>query len=310
MGILVVGSVAFDDVATPFGEVEKALGGSATYFSTAASFFTPVTIVAVVGDDFRSSDLEFLRERGVDTSGIVVQPGETFRWSGSYGDDMGDATTRATHLNVFQDFRPEVPAAHRAEDYVFLANIDPDLQMTVLDQVTKPKLVFCDTMNFWIGGKRDSLLKLLERVDVFVLNETEAKDLVGERNVVKAARSILGMGPSRVVVKQGEFGVMLVTADEVLRLPAFPVEEVRDPTGCGDTFAGGFVGFLAETGDHSPEGFHRALVAGTVAASFNVESFSMGRLREIDRAMIDARSAELEKVAGWRWAPRPVGQGT
>ena len=307
MGILVVGSVAFDDISTPHGNVERSLGGSATYFSTAASFFAPVKIVAVVGTDFPADTLAFLRERGVDTSGITVTDGETFRWSGSYGEEMGDATTRATHLNVFQEFRPEIPAAHRHEEYVFLANIDPELQMSVLDQVEKPKLVFCDTMNFWIGGKADALRRLLRRVDVFVLNETEAKDLTGERNVVVAARRVLDLGPTRVVVKQGEFGVMLVQPEGIFRLPAYPVEAVCDPTGAGDTFAGGFVGHLAETGDHSAEGFHRALVAGTVAASFNVEAFSMDRLRQIDRKQINARIAELERVAGWRWDPRPVG---
>ncbi len=307
MGILVVGSVAFDHVATPFGEEKNALGGSATYFSAAASLFAPVKIVAVVGRDFDPGNLDFLRARGVDTSGIVICEGETFRWSGSYGSEMGDATTHATHLNVFQDFRPVIPEDHRNEDYVFLANIDPELQISVLDQVESPKLVICDTMNFWIGGKRDSLVRLLERVDVFVLNETEAKDLVGERNVVKAGRKILDLGPSTVVVKQGEFGVMLIGEDGILRLPAFPVEQVHDPTGAGDTFAGGFVGRLAESGDHSPEGFHRALLAGTVAASFNVEAFSMNRLRDLDRAAIDARGEELERISGWSWARRPVG---
>jgi sugar/nucleoside kinase (ribokinase family) len=216
---------------------------------------------------------------------------------------MGDATTHATHLNVFQDFRPEIPATHRSEDYVFLANIDPELQGSVLDQVEKPRLVICDTMNFWIDGRRDALEKLLRRVDVFVLNEAEARDLAGEKNVVKAARRILDLGPSRVVVKLGEYGVMLVGAHRILRLPAYPVEEVRDPTGAGDTFAGGFVGCLAESGDDSYEGMHRALLAGTVTASFNVEAFSLTRLREIDRATIDERCRHLERVAGWRpWA--------
>lgn len=237
MSILVVGSVAFDTVSTPFGRAEEALGGSATYFSAAASMFAPVRIVAVVGTDFDAASLDFLRARGVDTSGLVTAPGDTFRWSGSYDDAMGDATTHATHLNVFQGFRPEIPEALRNERFVFLANIDPDLQMSVLDQVAKPELVVCDTMNFWIHGKRDALVRLLERVDVLVVNETEAKDLTGETNPVRAARRILQMGPSRVVVKLGAYGAMLVGEGGLYRLPAYPVEDVRDPTGAGDTFA-------------------------------------------------------------------------
>lgn len=309
MGILVVGSVAFDTVSTPFGRAEEALGGSATYFSAAASFFAPVRIVAVVGEDFDPASLDFLRARGVDTSGLTVAPGRTFRWAGSYAKDMGDATTHATHLNVFQDFRPDVPAALRSERFVFLANIDPDLQMSVLDQVSKPELVVCDTMNFWIHGKRDSLVRLLERVDVLVVNETEAKDLTGETNPVRAARHILRMGPSRVVVKLGAYGSMLVGEGGLYRLPAFPVEDVCDPTGAGDTFAGGFVGFLAETGDLGFESMHRALLAGTVCASYTVEAFSLDRLRTLTRIDIDRRCRDLERVAGWSWAPRLVAQG-
>jgi len=309
MSILVVGSVAYDTVSTPHGKVQDALGGSATYFSAAAALFAPVRIVAVVGEDFDHSQLEFLRERGVDTSGIVVEPGATFRWSGSYGAEMGDATTLDTQLNVFQEFRPSIPDTHRREPFVFLANIDPELQLAVLEQVEKPRLVVCDTMNFWISGKRRELEALLQRVDVFVLNETEARDLAGESNPVRAARRILALGPSRVVIKLGEYGVLLVAEDGIFRLPAFPVEDVRDPTGAGDTFAGGFVGYLAETGDLSFEGLHRALLAGTVSASFNVEAFSLDRLREIDRARVQERCRELERIAGWAWSQRLVGQG-
>lgn len=301
MSILVVGSVAFDDVATPFGKVERALGGSATYFSTAASFFSPVRMVAVVGEDFENENLDFLRERGVETDGIMRASGETFRWSGSYGDEMGDATTLATFLNVFQDFDPHIPDAYRDSRYVFLANIDPELQLAVLDQVKDPELVICDTMNFWISGKRDELVKLLERVDVFVLNETEAKMLADDPNPIEAARKIEKMGPSRIVMKLGAYGVQLLGDGKIYRLPAFPVDDVRDPTGCGDSFAGGFVGRMAETGDHSFEGMHRALLAGTVCASYNVESFSMERLRGLDRAQIDERSRKLEEIAGWAW---------
>lgn len=301
MSILVVGSIAFDTVRTPLGEVEDALGGSATFFAAAARFFAPVKIVAVVGEDFESSALDFLRRDGVDTAGVVVAKGRTFRWIGSYGDEMGDATTHATLLNVFQEFRPKIPRAWRREPYVFLANIDPELQLSVLDQMERPELVVCDTMNFWISGKREALLALLPRVHVFVCNEREAKELAEDANPIRAARAILRMGPSRVIVKLGEYGVMLVGGDKIYRLPAFPVEDIHDPTGCGDAFAGGFVGKLAETRDHSFEGMHRALLAGAVCASFNVESFSMERLKQIDRQAIEQRCRELEHIAGWTW---------
>jgi sugar/nucleoside kinase (ribokinase family) len=302
MSILVVGSVAFDDVTTPFGRAERALGGSATYFAAAASFFAPVRMVAVVGQDFGDDELDFLRARGVDTRGVTREKGKTFRWSGSYGEEMGDATTHATLLNVFQDFRPEIPEAYRDSRCVFLANIDPELQISVLDQVRSPELVVCDTMNFWISGRREALVRLLPRVDVFVLNETEAKMLAGEANPIRAARAIERMGPRRVVMKLGEYGVQLLGDGKVYRLPAYPVEEVVDPTGAGDTFAGGFVGWMAETGDHSFEGMHRALLAGAVCASFNVESFSMDRLRAVDRLAVDRRCRDLEHIAGWAWA--------
>lgn len=299
MGILVVGSVAYDTIETPVGRAEDVLGGSATYFATAASFFTPVKIVAVVGKDFPGDQLDFLRARGVDTSGVVAADGETFRWTGSYGEEMGDATTHATFLNVFQDFDPEIPATHQGEDIVFLANIDPSLQMKVLDQVKSPKLVVCDTMNFWISGKRPELEELIRRVDVLVINEGEAKDLAHEPNVVRAARRILEMGPKYLVVKLGEYGVLLMGENQIYRLPAYPVEEVYDPTGAGDTFAGGFLGRLCETGDFSIQSMHRALIAGTVCASFTVEAFSQERLREIDRAGLDERCRHLEQIAGW-----------
>ena len=244
----------------------------------------------------------------MDTTGLAVRDGKTFRWAGSYGAEMGDATTLATLLNVFQDFRPEIPAAHRGEPFVFLANIDPELQMSVLDQVERPRLVICDTMNFWIRGKPKELNRLLERVDVLVVNEAEAKELSGESNVIRAARRILLKGPRRVVVKLGEYGVMLLGDGRIYRLPAYPVEDVRDPTGAGDSFAGGFVGALAESGDLGFEGMHRALLTGAVCASFTVEAFSVDRLRGLTRPEIDARCRELEHVAGWTWASRLVSQ--
>ncbi len=310
MGVLVVGSVAFDSIATPFGEVSDVLGGSAVYFSCAASYFTPVKIVAVVGVDFPGDALEFLEQRGVDVSGVERANGKTFRWSGAYGAEMGDATTLSTYLNVFQDFRPQVPAAHKGEDFLFLANIDPELQRSVLDQVDDPRLVICDTMNFWINGKRAELVELLPRVDVLIVNETEAKALANETNPVRAARAIHRMGPSHVVIKMGEYGVLLLGEGKIYRLPAFPVEEVRDPTGAGDSFAGGFVGALAESGDLSLEGMHRALLAGTVTASFTVEAFSLNSLRAVDRAGIDDRCRQLEEIAGWSWTKNGTGNPT
>ena len=295
MGILVVGSIAYDTIRTPSANIENALGGSATYFAAAASLFAPVKIVAVVGSDFVAEDLDFLRERGVDTSGVAVAAGGTFRWIGSYADDMGDATTHATLLNVFADFRPVIPPEFRHEEYVFLANIDPELQLSVLEQVERPRLVICDTMNFWIEGKRDALLELLKRVDVLAINESEARLLAGRTELAVAARRVLELGPSRLVVKCGRGGVLLFANGEVERLPAYPVEDVRDPTGAGDSFAGGFVGALAESGDVSPAGMRRALLRGTATASFAIEAFSVERLREIDRTAVESRCEELAK---------------
>ncbi len=295
MGILVVGSIAYDTIHTPAATMENALGGSATYFSAAASLFAPVKIVAVVGSDFAEEDLDFLRERGVDTSGVAVAAGGTFRWIGSYAEDMGDATTHATLLNVFADFRPVIPPGFRNEEYVFLANIDPELQLSVLEQVERPRLVICDTMNFWIEGKRDALLELLERVDVLVINESEARLLAGRTDLAMAARGVLELGPTRLVVKCGCEGVLLFAGGEVERLPAYPVADVRDPTGAGDSFAGGFVGALAESGDVSPAGMRRALLCGTATASFAIEAFSVERLRQVDRAAIEGRCEELVK---------------
>jgi sugar/nucleoside kinase (ribokinase family) len=307
VGVLVVGSVAFDSIETPFGSAADVLGGSAVYFACAASAFTPVKIVAVVGTDFPDRSLEFLEVRGVDTTGVERAAGKTFRWSGSYSEEMGDATTLATFLNVFQDFRPRIPQTHRGEPFLFLANIDPELQMSVLDQVENPQLVICDTMNFWIKGKRAELLELLKRVDVLIINEAEAKALAGETNPVRAARAIHTLGPSHVVIKMGEYGVLLLGEGKIYRLPAYPVEDVRDPTGAGDSFAGGFVGALSESGDLSLEGMHRALLAGTVTASFTVEGFSLNGLRSVDRTAIEERCRALEEIAGWSWAKNGVG---
>jgi sugar/nucleoside kinase (ribokinase family) len=245
MSLLVVGSVALDSLETPFGQKEDALGGSATYFSTSASFFSPVQVVAVVGEDFPEQHLTFLKGRGIDLEGVTREPGKTFRWKGKYGYQLNEAQTLDTQLNVFEHFSPKLPESYRDAPYVFLGNIHPVLQGQVLDQVRAPKLVAADTMNFWIQGSRDALLKTLSRVNLLFVNDAEARQLAGEHNVVKAARAILGMGPTRVVIKRGEYGALLFDRDHIFACPAYPLAEVFDPTGAGDTFAGGFMGTVA-----------------------------------------------------------------
>jgi len=294
MSILVVGSVAFDSVETPFGQGDDVLGGSATYFSTAASFFDEVRLVAVVGDDFPSEHLEFLRSRNVDLSGLQVVPGKTFRWKGRYGYDLNEAQTLETHLNVFESFAPQLSPVHREADFVFLANIDPELQLQVLQQVDKPQLVACDTMNFWIEGKKDALLETLKRVDIFLINEGEARQLSGEPNLMKAAAKILAMGPETLVIKRGEYGVLMFREHSVFAAPAFPLESVFDPTGAGDTFAGGFMGYLASTKNLTEAGLRQAIVFGSVMASFNVEDFSLDRMRSLRYSDIEDRYRKVK----------------
>ncbi len=296
MEILVVGSVAFDSVETPFGQQDEVLGGSATYFSTAASFFTGVRLVAVVGEDFPDQHRTFLAGRNIDLSGLQVAPGKTFRWKGRYGFDLNEAQTLETHLNVFEGFQPQLPENFRDSEVVFLANIDPELQLEVVRQVRRPRLIACDTMNFWIGGKRDALIKTLREVDILVINEGETRQLAGEANLVKAARSILAFGPKTLVVKRGEYGVLVFTAHSIFSAPAYPLEEVFDPTGAGDTFAGGFIGHLAATGDFSEAGVRRATVFGSVMASFTVEDFSLDRLRRVKWAEIEERFRKFQAL--------------
>lgn len=289
MSILVVGSVAFDSVRTPFGQVEEVLGGSGTYFSTSASFFSDVQLVAVVGEDFPQEHLDFLASRNIDLDGLITAQGRTFRWRGQYGYDLNEAQTLETHLNVFETFRPELPASYRDAEFVFLANIDPELQLEVLQQVKNPRLVACDTMNFWISGKKAALLKTLAKVDVLVINEAEARQLADEANLVKAARFILAAGPRTLVVKRGEYGALMFTEHTIFAAPAYPLEAVFDPTGAGDTFAGGFMGFLAANRNLSEASIRQAIVFGSVMASFTVEDFSLDRLRRLDYAEIEER---------------------
>jgi len=297
MSLLVVGSVAFDSVKTPFGEVEDALGGSATYLSTSASYFTDVSLVAVVGDDFPDKHVNFLKMRKIDVRGLERVPGKTFRWKGQYGFDLNEARTLDTQLNVFESFKPKLPEEYKDADVVFLANIDPDLQYDVLDQVRSPKLVALDTMNFWISGKRDSLIRTLGRVDLLFINDAEARQLTNEPNLVKAARAINSYGPGTVVIKQGEYGVLLFHSGGVFSAPAYPLESVFDPTGAGDTFGGGFMGYLASTLDFSEPAMRRATIMGSVMASFNVEDFSLNRIRDLDYKEIENRYREFKRLA-------------
>jgi sugar/nucleoside kinase (ribokinase family) len=296
--VLVVGSVALDSVATPFGKVEDALGGSATYFSYAASFFAPVRLVAAVGGDFPEAHVRLLRDRGIDVAGLQRDPGgRTFRWAGAYGFDLNEAKTLDTQLNVFATFQPELPDDLRRVPYLFLANIDPDLQLGVLSQMAaRPRLVALDTMNFWIQGKRDALRRVLAEVDVITINDAEARQLAGEPNLIKAARAIAGMGPRAVVVKRGEYGALMLTADAFFAAPAYPLESVFDPTGAGDTFAGGFMGYLASREATDPATMRRAIVYGSVLASFAVEDFSLNRLVRLQREEITARVAALHDL--------------
>ncbi|AMV71963.1 PfkB family carbohydrate kinase [Desulfuromonas carbonis] len=294
MSILVVGSVAFDSVETPFGKVTEVLGGSGTYFSTAASFFTPVNLVAVVGADFPEEHIEFLRSRNIDLAGLQRATGRTFRWQGRYGYDLNEAETLDTQLNVFSDFSPQIPEGYRDAEFVFLANIDPELQLEVLKQVRRPRLVACDTMNFWIAGKRQALLETLQHVDILVINEGEARQLAEEPNLIRAARRILGMGPRTLVVKRGEYGVLMFSEHSVFAAPAYPLESVFDPTGAGDTFAGGFLGHLAANGNLEEAGLRQAIVFGSVMASFTVEDFSLNRLRTLDYGELEERYTRVK----------------
>ena len=296
MSVLVVGSVALDSVETPFGKADDALGGSGTFFSASASHFTPVQLVGIVGSDYPVDKLKPLEERGVDLAGLEHAAGKSFRWRGRYRHDLNSAETLETHLGVFSNFMPKIPDQFRNAPFVFLGNIDPRLQIDVLQQVKKPKLVACDTMNFWIESRRPELIELLKQVDIVTLNDGEARQLTEQANLVKAARWIMDMGPKHVVIKKGEHGAFLFSGNSIFFAPAFPLESVFDPTGAGDSFAGGFIGYLARTADLSEENMRRAVIYGCAMGSFAVEKFSIDRLLEIDRDEINARVKELRKL--------------
>ena len=299
MSVLVVGSIAFDSVETPFGRAENVLGGSATFFAAAASHFAPVQVVGVVGKDFPMEQLAPLAARGVDLAGIEHADGESFRWRGRYRHDLNAAETLETRLGVFSHFRPKIPPQFRSAPFVFLGNIDPRLQLDVLQQVEKPRFVACDTMNFWIESRRDDLLALLPHVDALTVNDSEARQLTEEVNLVRAARWIMARGPRHVVIKKGEHGAFMFTPENIFFAPAYPLEEVFDPTGAGDSFAGGFIGYLARSGDLSDENMRRAVVCGSAMGSFAVESFSIGRVLEIGMRDIWERVDAFHRLVGF-----------
>jgi sugar/nucleoside kinase (ribokinase family) len=296
MTVLVVGSVALDSVETPFGKADDVLGGSATFFSSAASLLTPVQLVGVVGSDYPIEKLEPLRARGVDLAGLERADGPSFRWRGRYHHDLNSAETLETQLGVFSRFSPKIPEQFRNAPFVFLGNIDPRLQLEVLKQVEKPKLVACDTMNFWIQSRRSDLIALLEHVDLVTLNDGEARQLTEKVNLVQAAKWIMDHGPTTVIIKKGEHGAFMFKGDSIFFAPAFPLESVFDPTGAGDSFAGGFIGYLARTGDLSEANMRRAVMYGSAMGSFAVEKFSTERLMTLTRGEIDARITKLKQL--------------
>src|SRR6476659_7315249 len=296
MTVLVVGSVALDSVETPFGRADDVLGGSGTFFSASASHFAPVQLVGVVGSDYPTDKLAPLAKRGVDRAGVEKSEGESFRWRGRYRHDLNSAETLETRLGVFSHFRPKIPEQFRSAPFVFLANIDPRLQLDVLTQVDRPKLVACDTMNFWIESRRPELLELLSRVDLITLNEGEARQLTEKYNLIKAARWIMSRGPKLVIVKKGEHGAFMFSEREIFFAPAYPLEDVFDPTGAGDSFAGGFMGYLARSGDVSDRNLRRAVVYGSAMGSFAVEKFSIERLLEVKAADVADRVREFHRL--------------
>ena len=296
MSVLVVGSVALDSVETPFGKAEDVLGGSATFFSASASHLTKVSVVGVVGSDFPVEQLEPLKKRGVDFSGLEQAEGNSFRWRGRYRHDLNSAETLETHLGVFSHFSPKIPDKLRSRPFVFLANIDPRLQLDVVRQVVKSKLVACDTMNFWIQSRRPDIIELLKHVDLMTLNDGEARQLTEKSNLVQAAQWIMARGPRHVIIKKGEHGAFMFSSNSIFFAPAFPLENVFDPTGAGDAFAGGFIGYLAATNDLSEANMRRAVICGSAMGSFAVERFSIDRLITVTRPEIDQRMTEMRRL--------------
>jgi sugar/nucleoside kinase (ribokinase family) len=299
LSVLVVGSLALDSIETPFGSAKDAIGGSATFITAAASYFTaPVRLVGIVGGDFPRAGLDFLEKRGVDLDGLeVVKNGKTFRWAGKYHYDLNERDTLSTELNVFEKFDPRIPEKYQKSKYVCLGNIDPLLQRRVVDQIQKPKLVICDTMNYWINGKNKELRETLKSIDVLIVNDSECRLLSKEPNLIKAARVIRGLGPKIVIVKKGEHGALLITEQMVFSAPAYPMENIFDPTGAGDAFAGGFVGWLAKTDDISDENLKKAVIYGSTLASFSVEKFGIEGLKDLTYLQIQDRYRAFRELS-------------
>ncbi len=289
MSILVVGSIALDTVETPFGKVKNTVGGSAVYFSLAASYFAKVNVVGIVGSDFPEGVLKLLDKKGIDTKGIVIERGKTFRWKGRYDFDLNTAHTLETQLNVFAHFKPKIPPDYTSSEYVFLGNIHPELQLDVLKFVNSPKLIACDTMNYWIERENKKLKKVIRNIDMVIINEAEARELAGEPNTIRAAKKIITMGPKYIIIKRGEYGAMFFSRKNLFVLPAFPLEQIFDPTGAGDSFAGGFFGYIANCGNVEEETMKQAMVAGSVIASFNVEDFGIKKLSRLKYQEISKR---------------------
>jgi sugar/nucleoside kinase (ribokinase family) len=301
VSLLVVGSVAYDALESPYGKVDRTLGGAATYFAVSASFFTHVNLVAVVGDDFHANDEAILRKRSIDIEGLERTPGKCFFWAGRYSENLNERVTLTTELNVFADFKPRLPQKYTNSKFVFLANIAPDLQRDVLRQVIgRPKLVAMDTMNYWIERTNAELRETLKQVDVLMINDSETRQLSSEHNLLRAAKHIFKMGPSTLIVKRGEYGAMLVDKHGVFCVPAFPLEEPHDPTGAGDSFAGGFMGYLAGVGSKSDPALRRAMVYGSVLGSFAVERFGLDRLLTLKKSEIHARARHFSKLTQFK----------
>jgi sugar/nucleoside kinase (ribokinase family) len=296
MSLLVIGSLGLDTVETPFGTVENAIGGTAVYCSVSASYFTQVNLVGVVGEDFPSAEIAFLRSRGVDLDGLEIKPGKSFSWGGRYGFDLNSRDTLFTHLNVFETFNPRLPEKYRATPFVFLGNIGPDLQLSVLEQISQPQLVALDTMNYWIERTPAELARVLKSVDVLLVNDAEMRQLSGEHNLIKAARQVRAMGPKIIVVKKGEHGAIMINDGRFFYAPAFPLENVFDPTGAGDTFAGGFMGYLSKCRRIDEDALRQAIIYGSTFASFVVEDFSIGRLRHLREDEIRTRFINFHEM--------------
>jgi sugar/nucleoside kinase (ribokinase family) len=299
--VLVVGTIAYDSIQTPYGEAARVLGGSASYFAVAASFFSRIHMVGVIGDDFEGRDMDLFQSRGIDLTGVERCRGKTFAWSGRYHEDMNVRDTVKLELNVLEGFRPLLSAEHRDAKVVFLGNIDPGIQLAVLDQVGHPELVAGDTMNHWIAEKPGELKRVIQRLTILMVNDEEARMMTGQRNLVQAARKILDMGPEMVLIKRGEYGVLKFTRSSVFAAPAYPLEEVFDPTGAGDAFAGGFIGYLARSeGSRQPREFRRAIIYGSVLASFAVENFGLKRMETLSSREIETRFSEFIKLTDFQ----------